>query len=281
MARLPYVLPCLLLAACKFGDDRPLGGEVDAAVDGPTPGALHLLITEVQTNGVDFFEIWNPTNRTIDLSNYYLSDFGNYWKLPEGLSGVDADFVVRFPSGAQIESNQVITICTDAAVFKSAYSANFGLPTYDLKLSADSADAKAFRGRIVTGATPTITNTGEFITLFYWDGMTDNVQDVDIVMAGTSVSGSTNVMQNKMAVDGPDGDTVKTAYKTENGFTGGGMAVPDSQSTSYKRKSFETGYENQNGQGNGLFGDDETSEQFKQTWDAVLTPATPNRVPTF
>src|SRR5688572_26075098 len=64
------------------GADAPGSADAAGAADAPVtlldapPGlAPHILITEVDTVGNDeFIEIYNPTDLTIDLRNYYLSD---------------------------------------------------------------------------------------------------------------------------------------------------------------------------------------------------------------
>lgn len=291
--RSKFLLLSLFAVGCKFGDDRALGGAQDAAPDGSLPGAAHLLITEVKSIDSipelpatdEFVEIWNPSNQDISLANYYLTDFGSYWRLPTGdPASVGADFVVRFPAGATIASNQVITVAFHTPGFISKFGMN---PTYGLDLVSDSGTTKAFAKRIVNVMEPTITDDGEYITLFYWDGVSDLVKDVDIVLAGIMPpTGPTNMMMPKMAVDGPDADSTNTAYKTDVMTFGGGMSARTTNAThSYKRRKFETGAETQDGMGNGLFGDDETSELFKSSWDGdgalPLSAATPGTVPTF
>lgn len=44
--------------------------------------------------------------------------------------------------------------------------------------------------------------------------------------------------------------------------------------------ALETGFEQQTGAGNGLTGDDETSENTAMTWDTTFTLPTPGTVPT-
>ena len=48
-----------------------------------------------------------------------------------------------------------------------------------------------------------------------------------------------------------------------------------------KRMLGETGYETQGGAGNGITGDDETSENTRMTWDSTFTAPTPGTAPTF
>src|SRR5690348_4476419 len=103
MKRLVVLLPACARggwAGMTFQDAPGGGGHEDARPDGQqpidaqppdtgscfiagTPG-MHLLLSEVclSPSGSEFIEITNPTGATVDLSTYYLSDNGNYWKLP-------------------------------------------------------------------------------------------------------------------------------------------------------------------------------------------------------
>lgn len=270
-------------AACSFGDDRPLGPAGDAgpdggSMDGPVVEEGHLLITEVKssTGTNEFIEIWNPTNRDINLSNYYLSDFGDYWRYPSvtaPLTATGADFVVRFPDGAMLRSKQVIVVSTRAATGPANAS-------YALDLEAEQGAIKAFRNRLVQNTQlPNITDgQGEVVVLFYWDGMSDLVKDVDIVIAGTAPQNE-NALAAKQPVDGPDPDTTATPYKPE-AMQLGVMMEATSPTTSYKRITLESGAETQTGAGNGITGDDETSEQISRSWDgAAPTAPTPGEIP--
>lgn len=89
------------------------------------------------------------------------------------------------------------------------------------------------------------------------------------------------MLRTKEAVDGPDPDTVATAYKTDMGNLGGGMTAGAAAGASYKRKLLESGSERQNGDGNGITGDDETTESLKATWDGASAVPTPGVIPTF
>lgn len=275
-------------AACSFGDDRRLGsGDAgpDGMTDGPPAYTDHLLLSEIKVSKDDeFIEIWNPTSRDISLANYYLSDIGDYWKFPSNtLVPPQADFVVGFPMDAVIKSKQVITV----AMLNAAYITTFlSPPTYAVDIAADASGAKAFRSRLVSTQPTTLTDTGEPIILFYWDGASDLVKDVDISFAGLiSGAGGTNRLTAKQAVDGPDVDGAATSYKAESGTLGGGTSatVNNQLFLSYKRRTFETGSEVQAGTGNGITGDDETSESLPSTWDGdggVFSAPTPGTVPT-
>lgn len=244
---------------------------IDAAPDAP-PAAMgtSLILTEVALTGnpAEFIEIANPTDTAVSLSNYYLSDSGEYFRLPAGLTVTTSDFIVKFPAGASIGPRAVITVAVStAANFMTAYGA---APTYAM-------DGGTMI-RVVGTNAATLTNDGEPIILFQWDGTSDLVRDVDILLVG--IPGSTNLLTNKsgVAIDGPDADTTTSTYRTDARTILAQTGTPGmSQST--KRIAGEAGHEMQSGGGNGIVGDDETTEDTRVTWDATFTVATPGAVP--
>jgi uncharacterized protein len=272
MMRIPSLMLILAGAVgCSFGDDNR-NSQPDAAIDSSIDSAPrytdHVLLSEVNASGAEFVEIWNPTSRTIDLANYYLSDVGNYWNLPTAgtLTPDSTDFVAQFPTGATLAPGAVATIAFNEAAFSTAFTPV--VPTFAL----DATGGARKMTRVIAGAgTIQITNGGEYILLFYWDGTSDVVRDVDLVLAGKTVSAA-NALMSKESVDGPDADLTKTSYKLDAGMFGGGMSesVEVVAGTSYKRRTLETGAEAQNGTGNGITGDDETTEALKSTWDGDL-----------
>lgn len=288
-----YFLLCALAASagCSFGDDRHTGnGDAGPEPDGMMKEKDHLLLTEILSEGADtaeFIEIYNPTSRDISLNGYYLSDYADYWKLPiptgasGALSAVQSDFLVGFPNNAVIKSKQVITVAMKAATFKTTF---FVSATYGIDIAADEDGTKVFRYRLV-GTMPTITDTGELISLFYWDGQSDLVKDVDLAFTGKIAgAGSTNVPVTKGSVDGPDPNAAESVYEPENGTFNGGMSavVLDRMFQSYKRRSVEGTEEKQTELSNGIAGHDETSENFSVTWDgdgAGFTAPNPGTAP--
>ncbi|MCH7676539.1 lamin tail domain-containing protein, partial [candidate division KSB1 bacterium] len=100
----------------------------------------HLLITEfvITPTAGEFVEIYNPTNQTVDLSHYYITDAtfagGNhfYYNLVTGVAdsaggGGFGDWNARFPDGASIAPGEHQTI---AMVGDSLFSDTYGvLPT--------------------------------------------------------------------------------------------------------------------------------------------------------
>jgi hypothetical protein len=247
----------------------PDAGSPDAMVQ--TGAASSLLLSEIELapTGGEFIEIVNPTAAPVALDHYYLSDSGTYWKLPAGQQLIDSgDFIVKFPAGATIPQHGVITIAIDtAANFKTA---NLVDPTYSVAGGTMTAvDVNGIAG---------LTNTGELVALFYWDGQSDVVTDVDLMLAGKPASGNTMVAKSGIAIDGPDTGATTTTYKADVDALADQPTSPASGKTT-KRLLLETGHETQNGTGNGSGGDDETSEATATTWDTTFTAPTPGSVP--
>ena len=260
--------------------DAPAGPDAGPGPDAaPAPdagdgqaGGDHLLLTEVRSAGSDeFVEILNPTPATVALDHDYLTDMPAYPRLPAGAPPpVSSDFLVRFPAGASIAPGQVIVVATHGDSFAQSFGR---APDYAITGAAGTAMVP-----IAVGSSPTITDSGEMIALVSWDGQSDLVADVDVVMVGSSIS-SSNRLPDKtgLAVDGPDPGTGASSY-ADDAYTlsaGNGSA---SGSRSFKRIALEQGHETAGG-GNGITGHDETSEDTALTWDQGQDDATPGTVP--
>lgn len=278
------VAALLLSAGCQF--PRPQGEYLDT--DGP-PGGLdapeatdgHLLISEIRSIGpAEFIEIWNPTNRDVLLDRYYLADVGDYWRLPDASIDVNAsDFLVRFRTGATLRAGAVLTVALRALDFQSEYGMS---PTYAIDAASGSL---AMADRQVPSLA-SLTDPGEIVALFVWDGVSDLVKDVDLVVTGSAPSPANRfVSRGGASIDGPDADLSATAYASESELFGGGMTADAPTTTSSKRRARETGRELQLGTGNSISGDDETSEQLGVTWDGSasypFTAPTPGVAPAF
>lgn len=256
------------------GPARPDGPTPDAPpsppIDGPVAIPAGLLVSEVAlapTLG-EFIEIVNPGDQAVDLTEYYLSDSPRYFQLPVGAPTVDpSDFIVQFPAGSSIAAHGVVTVSLDtAANFQTTYGAP---PTF--------AIAGGTMLPIAMPTAATLTNGGEPIILFSWT-RGDLVRDVDIIVVGAP--STTNALADKsgMAIDGPDADTLASTYAADARTITAQASTPGS-GLSTKRIALEAGHEVQNGAGNGLAGDDETSEDTAQTWDTSFTAPTPGAVP--
>ena len=256
---------------------------IDAAIDAPVAAVgTHLLLSEVKAQGSDseFIEIFNPTASTVQLDRYYLADHSDYALLPGELGGpapqigLPFDFVVRFPNGASIAPRGVVVV----AIKGTSFTAQYGFAA-DFAISV--ADSAELMDGVILGNTPALTDTGEAIILFFWDGQTDLVRDVDMMIAGnapTSVNGLSS--KTGVVVDGPDGDITGSTYAPD-GFTIGDIDGDAAEDESYKRIGLEGVFEAMTGAGNGITGDDETTEATSVTWDdaATFTAPTPGSVP--
>jgi len=270
-----------VLAGCEWGGGPDFTGNVvipdakkvsadarkpDAAPpDAPTMAATgHLLLTEVALAGAgqEFIEIANPTPAAIDLSHYYLADNGDYWKLPAGVPNVSqGDFIAQFPAASTIAAGAVITIATGtAAAFNTAYGAN---PTYSI--------ADATLTITTSSGTPGLTDSGEIVVLFAWDGTSALVKDVDIMLAGAPTPNNGLVSKSGMTQG-------SGTYATDAETIANQPSAP-AAGTSTKRIAVETGHETQAGTGNGITGHDETSENTAVTWDTTFTAPTPGTIP--
>jgi len=249
--------------------DAP-GQPIDAP---PMTTMIPLLLTEVvlAPSAGEFIEIANPNAQAVDLSTYYVADAGLYFRIPGGPPVLDpADFIARFPAGASIPGKGVVTVALDtAANFTATYPGV--TPTYAL--------AGGTMTTIASNGVPSLTNGGELVVLFRWDGTSDLVRDVDILLAGVPSAGNTLVDKSGVALDGPDADILTTAYKTDARTLSAQASAPASN-RSTKRTAPESGHELQSGAGNGLTGDDETSENTAMTWDSTFTVPTPGAIPT-
>ena len=269
------------MAPNNSGDDEGTGmpdANMGAGSDGsmtPPPGdgappqtSAKLLLTEIvlAPSTGELIEIGNPGGTPIDLAGYYLSDAGAYFRVPTGTPTVDStDFIVKFPAGAQIAAHGVVTVAIDTvANFTTTYGA---APTYALSTMT----------QIAASGVPSLTNAGEIIVLFSWDGTSDNVRDVDIVLAGVPSVANGIVDKSGVMIDGPDSDAASTAYKAD-ARTLAPQATTPASGKSTKRLAQEGGYQTGSA-GNGVTGADETSENTAQTWDTTYSVPTPGSVP--
>jgi uncharacterized repeat protein (TIGR01451 family) len=238
----------------------------------------HLLLCEavVTPTSDEFIEIVNPSDSSVSLGDYYVSDDEDY-ALLAGQFGAgpapaigSSDFIAQFPPGATISATSTLLVAFDGAGFEATFGfkADFELHGTD----AGTPDMiETYAGSI--GASAGLTNSGENAVIFYWDGASDLVLDVDMTNLGTP--SSTNDIGNKtgLSVDGPDADVITTTYAID-GYTMPQQATDPGFGFSTKRILPEAGFEVSGG-GNGLTGDDETTEQIGTTWDSTYTAPNP------
>lgn len=256
-----------------------------AGLAGSAPGnsvnANHLVISEifidaaVETNNTsaEFVEIYNPTDQPVDLGNYYLTDYANYYLLPAGTLDFTApgDYMVRFPAETMLLPGSVAVVTQSATQFFTETGASYGGTAAGFASQAGSpllfeiADTDPAVPQVINlrqGAPDPVTfhmqNDGEFVVLMYWDGMSDLVSDVDIV--GWGVPTGANHIPNKggIAIDGPDADTEPTTYRSDGLFTGIYLRPAPDVVVRTTIREFGEGI----AIGNGITGHDETVENL-------------------
>jgi hypothetical protein len=239
-----------------------------ASFDGCTSACLreaaHLLISEVKVSPTasEFIEIYNPTSAAVDLSRYYLADYNTYYLITQGLGAPNSsDFRVHFPAGASIPAHGFVVVSLHTATgFQTAFGM---LPDFDLAPSDPNAPDMV--GEYGTSAG--LTDASEMVILFYYDGASPRVQDVDYVTWGTDTT---------VRVD-------KTGVSTGGALYGNDTAVAAqvaaSSSATYSMHRCDTAEsaEVTSGAGNGLGGHDETSENGATAWRTTTSakPPTP------
>ncbi|AUX34787.1 MULTISPECIES: thrombospondin type 3 repeat-containing protein [Sorangium] len=246
-----------------------------------------LLLTEllVHPTAAEFVEIYNPGSAPVDLSDYYLADYRFYYQLvtPAPTLPNTNDFLVRFPDGAEIGPGEVQTVsiagaeCYRTGCNESRAFNGWGAPpTYEIQ-SAGGAEGKSadavpdmrlpIQGSV--GETRGLTNDHECLILFYWDGVSDLVKDVDYVFYGVT-GPNTPVDKTGVSIDGPDPGTAPSAY-LDDAADDAALHAPLSTANGSCRQDFTEGTQTASG-GNGVTGAVETSEPTSSTWAACAVP---------
>ncbi|MBI4951647.1 MAG: lamin tail domain-containing protein [Myxococcales bacterium] len=216
--------------------------------------AGHLLLSEVQwvvsAAADEWIEVYNPTNAAIDLTNYYLADYNTYFQITTGgAAPINSDFRVRFPAGAQIAAHGFVVVSLHAA---TGFQTKFGFyPDFDC--AAADPNAPDMLGQV--GSSVGLTDANEMVVLFYWDGVSPLVEDVDYVTWG-------NTSTPRMDKTG-----VTVGGQTYAADTAVALQVPTGGTSTYSTHRCDTAEtsETQTG-GNGLTSHDETSESGAVAW---------------
>ena len=221
--------------------------------------ADHVVFTEVVLTPSDgeYVEITNPTEVEVDLSDYYLTDATDnssgkfYYKLPSNTdywSGLGNDFICRFPDNYLLPAGASIKISLrDSDSYQNTYGE---LP--DLSLDNEMLNAVDGGSTKGSAAAPKLGNANETLVLFYWDGSSSIVKDVDYLLWG----------DNSFAVDKSD----VSGYQSDTPVLS--QSYMSSHATNEKliRATISNeGSEAESG-GNGITGHDETSEPLSDTW---------------
>lgn len=246
--------------------------------------AAKLLLRQVAIapSPAEYIEIQNPNAFAVDLTDYYLADYDTYYQVVFSTAPGASDFVVRFPPGATIAAGATQTVAlAGAECFKTA-CATFGTftgfgfyPDYELPTASNGSATvpdmlAAFLGAI--GSSRGLTNGNEPVVLFYWDGASNLVGDVDYVYYGTPTAGNPVVNKTGVMVNGsaylPDTADDATHHAP---VSAGGIV------TGTCRKTLSEGTQKLSG-GNGVTGSDETSEDCANTWIACEADPRPDTI---
>ena len=226
----------------------------------------HILFSEVvlQPSEGEYIKIYNPTPESIDLSNYYLTDAtdnesdkfyynittgNNYW------SGSAFDFIVKFPQ-INIGSEQSLIISlADSDTYENHYGTS-----PDISLDDDLLNV--IDGETTIGAAPgKLDNSAETLILFYWDGEASTIKDVDYLLWGDNSKGITKTGILSYLDD--------TAINQQSYMS---VHLTEEKLARISDEGSETESE-----GNGITGNDETSEPLESTWEVrSLASSKPN-----
>ena len=223
--------------------------------------ADHLLLTRVvtQPDAAESFSIYNPTDSPIDLTNYYICDDEEYYKMQtEGdmaPSSSISGFTARFPS-ISINSGDTLHV-----ILNSDYSGFYGeefTPDIIMYGAENNSMLETEPGSIGFSAGK-LDETSELLILFYWDDNSESlIQDVDYFL-WSSLGGITEVVDKTGIGDYLDDTTLNNQLffeeSTDNYY-------------GYSRIGIEESNELATG-GNGISGHDETSENFRESWEVI------------
>lgn len=249
-------------------------------------GQDHLLITEFSNRpntpvNNEFVEIYNGTGATVDLTHYYLTDApfqgdNDYVNIVDGtFTPFSYDFLAKFPDGATIENGQFIIVANDGAGFATTFGFD---PDFELLPKSATVSDMVAPGTDFISSNNGFTDGSEVMILFYWDGASDLVQDVDYIVWGDTEEATDKTGVKK---DGPDADTDSTMYKPDTPYASQILLTSMSSTRLHadgktiQRKALAEVGETMTG-GNGIMGHDETSEDLANAFvEADPTPGAP------
>lgn len=289
-------------------DEYPsLSGFDDSGCAPPLEPWAPLLISEVVTSpsAAEFIELYNNSDQTVFLEQYYVADFNQYWDISANFSSVSVfnstDFCAHFPSDAVLGPHEFAVIAINPLASTTTFFDLYGGFTLSNYHALSELVPCNPGGAGDIGANASLTNAAEMVVLFAWDTLSDLVVDLDYMAWCTEDSAAPNtctassltsaqlyaVDKTGSTIDGPDGDSVASAYQGDTAVTSQSFVaannpdvgcVPSEQTVcqAIERVDLTEGTETATG-GNGPAGHDETSENCAQTF-AVETGTTASYV---
>ncbi len=251
-----------------------LGLAAAASVAEAAPEKLYLSKIGASAEGASFIEITNIGPSTVDLRDYYLSNRSLYYKVVSSPIIGPKDFILRFPIGATIAPGEAQVVAIDGGnCFANGCALGTGwgtTPTYEIALTPTSSSMLVPDMTLTAcGMTPALSLTSGAVVLFYWDGLSDLVTDVDYVLYGLNGPEAQPVYKTGVSIDGPDPDLAPSTYAKDtpdNPLHHAGFAISNVNGTIMTcRLWFDEGQPPASN-GNGVNGADETAEVWAKTF---------------
>ena len=230
----------------------------------------HILLTRVvtQPDEAESISIYNPTNGSISLRDYYICDDEDYYKIQCNWNTDNhvCDANVMSPSNAyngftaQFPDTSIAPYDTFHIVLNNNYSDKYGedfVPDLIMYGSDTNSMLETEPGSIAK-STNKIDESSELIILFKWDGDSDHpIEDVDYFLWGQYHQRINKTNIYTYLDDTPADDQLYFDGETKkyNAYSRIGMDEEDDCSICSG--------------GNGImpYGHDETSENFRQSWE--------------
>lgn len=229
--------------------------------------ANHLIFSKIciAPNSAQMVQIYNPTSSDINLNesgvgSYYLTDGTSssgekyYYNITSGInywSEATSDFFIEFPENTIIQAGAYLTISMhDDLVYNEYYDINPDLSLYSIydEFYPDSDNFYNFDAISVLASE-------ESLILFYWDGSSSTVKDVDYFLWGG----------NSFAID----KTNISEYLPDTSLELQVFMPESDENYSYSRVSNTENDEIIGG--NGITGHNETSENLLMSWEIIET----------
>ena len=218
--------------------------------------ADHLLLTRVvtQPDAAESFSIYNPTDSPIELTDYFICDHKDYYKIaiyPDSIfSSKSSGFTAKFPP-ISIDSGDTLTIVLHEN-YNTYYEEAFIPDLVMFESDEYSSMLETVFGSIGYGNNK-IKKSSELIILFKWDGINGNlIEDIDYFLWGAYQSPINKTGILTYQNDTPAADQL---YFEEEAA----LYYAYSRIGTDEIGEIETG-------GNGITENDETSENFRESW---------------
>ncbi|MDX9723133.1 MAG: carboxypeptidase-like regulatory domain-containing protein [Myxococcota bacterium] len=215
-----------------------------------------------------FVELVNDGTEALSLEGYYLANHADYARVVRSeMAAMDGAFVVKLPATRVLAPGERWALAVrDASAFEREYlrGADAALTGTELSPWIEPAFEGAIdrkQWRAASGV----------LVLFWWDGASDLVSDVDIVCWGSL---GPFVDKTGLSIDGPDEDELESAYAADQS-PAQQWRLGTPAGLSYVRIADEWG---ESSPGNGVGGQDELSEAWPRSFarSTSSTPMFPN-----